>query len=232
MKILFICGLFCFLFACADEKQSVEKNNSLQGVSERIGDQYATIIQDLQLSEFSEESSRNVDEKIEKSPTRTFISELKDYELSKFDYYGFDLKKFYDDPSEENIQQCMIPSDKMNVVATRGGKTTWRMVIKKEQGKWFAERLSPEYGEMLGWLKDSMCHAGTAKCKIFAIGAREFVTFKKNGRFQYYHITGRSYTPGIFCEYLVEQYKLGQQFLRYKQEHSELFLQMPNAGSE
>ncbi|WP_455508551.1 hypothetical protein [Butyricimonas paravirosa] len=31
----------------------------------------------------------------------------------------------------------------MNVIAIRDGKTTWRMVLTKEDGKWFAERFSP-----------------------------------------------------------------------------------------
>lgn len=221
-KYILILSIF-LIFSCADSKQSLVEKYSFEEISDDLGDIYSDIVKDLKVRHAVGIESKSED-RISSNPIRNFMSKIDEYKLSSLSYYKFDIGKFYEDPSIENLQKCMFPMDKMNIIAERDGEIEWRAVIYKREGTWAFERLTPQYGKIVSWLCDSLYNAGTQKCKIFLQGStREFVTYEKGGESLYFKITGDPIPAGRLCEYFVAEYKRGLENQKYIEEHPELF---------
>lgn len=212
-----------FSISCAEPKQVSTERYSIQEISTELGNNYSDVVKDLK-SLYALDNITRASNDVPINPMRKFIGEIEKYKLSTLAYYKFDNTKFYEDPSEENLQKCMEPLDKLNIIAERDGFVEWRLIVKKQEGLWTMEQATYEYGKVISWLGDSLYRAGTKKCKIFLLGStREFVTYEKNGAPLYFKITGEPILPGHLCEYFVEQYKAGQENKKYIEEHPELF---------
>lgn len=212
-----------FSISCAEPKQVSTERYSIQEISTELGNNYSDVVKDLK-SLYALDNITRASNDVPINPMRKFIGEIEKYKLSTLTYYKFDNTKFYEDPSEENLQKCMEPLDKLNIIAERDGFVEWRLIVKKQEGLWTMEQATYEYGKVISWLGDSLYRAGTKKCKIFLLGStREFVTYEKNGDPLYFKITGEPILPGHLCEYFVEQYKAGQENKKYIEEHPELF---------
>lgn len=221
-KYVLIC-LTLFLFSCGEPKQTAIERYSVQEISTELGDKYTDIVKDLKAL-YAPENITRVSNETPISPTKKFIGEIEKYKLSTLAYYKFDNTRFYEDPSEDNLEKCMIPMEKLNIIAERDGIIEWRLVVEKKDGLWMMERATYQYGKAISWLCDSLYNAGTKNCKIFLLGStREFVTYEKNGEPVYFRITGEPISTGHLCEYFVEQYKAGQDNKKYIEEHPELF---------
>lgn len=221
-KYIFICWVFCLL-ACAESRQAAVGKYSIREISTEVGDQYADIVRDLKAL-YAQEESANVPDSVFKGSVMAFIGEIEKYHLSTLPYYRFDNAKFYEDPSIENLQKCMIPLEKLNMIAERDGDVEWRLVVQKEDSIWMMRRGTYQYGKVISWLQDSLYHAGTKDFKIFVHGStREFVTYEKDGEPLYFRITGEPVSAAHLCEYFVEQYKIGKENKKYIDEHPEWF---------
>lgn len=222
MKLHLTLILALLSFSCTEQKTSVKEKFSIQEISTELGDKYDDIVSDLKARYVSNSDSRSSNDM--RSPLRRFMSEIDKYKLSTLSYYRFDHEKFYEDPSEENLQSCMVPLDKLNIIAERNGEVEWRLVVEKKDNFWTIDRLTNQYGRAISWLCDSLYNAGTKHCKIFVYGStREFVTYDRHGKSLYFRITGEPISGGHLCEFFVEQYNAGLEQKKYIEEHPELF---------
>lgn len=221
-KYVFILSIF-FISSCSDSKQSLVEKYSFEEISSDLGDNYSDIVKDLKAKHAIGLESKS-EAGISSNPVRNFMSKIDEYKLSSLSYYKFDIGKFHEDPSIENLQKCMFPMDKMNIIAERDGEIEWRAVISKREGAWAFERLTPQYGKIVSWLCDSLYNAGTQECKIFLQGStREFVTYEKGGESLYFKITGDPISAGRLCEYFISEYNRALKNQKYIEEHPELF---------
>lgn len=223
MKNILYFLILLLTFSCTDSKQSVKEKMSFQEISEDLGDKYTDIVNDLKTrhSNAFDAKTKGLNSS---RPLVRFISEIDQYKLSSLTYFKFDNKKFYEDPSIENLQKCMTPMDKMNIIAERAGVIEWRVVIYKLDGKWAIDKLTQQYGYTISWLCDSLYNAGTSKCKIFLdSSSREFVSYEKDGKSSYFKITGEPIQAERLCELFVAEYKRRIEMDNYIKEHPEIF---------
>ncbi|MDY4044317.1 MAG: hypothetical protein SOY65_11020 [Marinifilaceae bacterium] len=210
MKFYYIILAAALLYAC----NNPEVNNSdyaIEKLGKPIGEQQEKIVQDLKtLFAVPEESRSN--SAMMSSFSRQFATYIDDYQLQQFDYYDFDLERFYNDPSEENLQKCLIPREELFLVATKEGRAEYNVTVKKinNQDMWGIDRVIPNYQQTIGWLPDSLSKAETNKVKIFTLGSRDLVTYERKGEACYFKINGEPFTPAKLCEFLVEEYKQGK----------------------
>lgn len=226
MKKYTLIYLALITFSCSEPKQVAVNQYSLQDISTNLEDEkYKTIVNNLKAFYITGNETRSFGQG-HTNLTEKFVSEIDKYELATFSYYQFDNKKFYDNPSEENLQACMFPLDKLNIIAFRDGKPELRVIVEQEKNTklWLINRLTPRYGKTISWLSDSLSNAGTKTCKIFLHGStREFVTYEKDGTPLYFRITGEPISAAHLCEYFIENYKKWLTQEKYIKEHSELF---------
>ena len=163
-KYMLVCWVL-FLFSCTESKQISTKKYSIQEISTELGDEYSEIVKDLKLLYGSDNITR-VSNETPISPTKKFIREIEKYKLSTLSYYKFDNTKFYEDPSEENLQKCMIPLKKLNIIAERDELIEWRLIVEKKEGFWMMDRATYQYGKAISWLCDSLYSAGTKNVKF------------------------------------------------------------------
>lgn len=206
MKTLVQIFITLCIAACTGTKEISTERYSFPDITMELKDEYTNVIPDIKASKqalLEGVSSRSIQE----SPFFSFFASMDDYAYYRIPLYQLNLSEFYKNPTEENIQKCIHPSNILNILAEKEGNVDMRILASQYEGKWRSELTTQEYGKTIDWLRDSLYQAGTKEYKIFTVIGREWVTYNKDGEPRYFRITGQEFTPAKFCEYLVEEHK-------------------------
>lgn len=225
MKSIIFSSIVLFLLSCSESKTITIEGYSFPEITDKLSEEYNNIVAAIKADRSKDLKGMNT-RSIDNDPFYQFYATMDEYEYYRIPIYEMDLEAFYAAPAEENVQQCIRPTNIVNLMAIKDGEIKMRLIATKSPMGWFDSEATLDYGKAIGWLRDTLARAGTKAYKIFTVGGLEWVTYNHGNKARYFTITGQPYTPGKFCEYCVEKYKQGQEFRKAILENPEMFPDM------
>lgn len=201
MKTLISIVMLLLLFACVQYK----KEEPVQYSFEEIGQETAETVQMIEDIKAFHESLLQTKStgRVQDNLYNRFFASMDDYNYYKLPTYKLDIQKLYANPDVGQIKNCIVPADFVNVIAVKDGKADIRLKCKKIGDRWVEIGGTCEYGDVIGWIRDSLANANTKEYKILIVGDMEFVTYNKGGKDLYFNVRGRSFLPEELCEFVV-----------------------------
>lgn len=161
------------------------------------------------------------------------LSRLNEYTLSKIPLYGFDMERFYADPSPKKLLECIVPTKENYIFAMDDlGNVKFLFKVKEENNIPVLDFYVDNKNGVISWIPDSLSKANTKELKIFRSGSREFVTYMKRGKPVYHKITGELFSTEQLCEFFVNGYNCWLEDLKYMEENFPELLKKPKKGSK
>ena len=222
MKQSIFIGIALLALACSDPKINEEKQYSFSEITENLGSEYDQMLAEIKAYGKSLVQTNDA-RSVQTDPFYQFFATMDEYEYARIPIYKLDLEKFYENPSEENLQEYMFPTDEMMLAAMKNGKMGMRIFAEKRESGWCITSTGQAFGEVIGWLRDSLYHAGTKDYKLFTIGGREWITYDKDGEHCYFRSIGISISPAKLCEHCVNTYNRMLEEQKEILEHPEIF---------
>ncbi len=207
MRNLFILLFTLGLFACSD-KQTVNNQENLVSLISKID---KDILREI---EASYDTLFTTTRSVTSSVYPNFYTALKETDnYTQIPYYELDKESFYGNPSAEKLMECLHLSEKEKWFIGYNSKDTMLFVIQNISGNWDIRTFTNDWNIVQRWLPAKLKEAGVTNYKLFRLGYNEYVTFDKNSKPVFYHITGgEEMSAEKFCEKTVEYINNGKKY--------------------
>lgn len=233
MKNCFVFVLALLLGACAN-RDVVKVPFTFNDIGMDIADNEQsrlTILQNRYMDWINGETRSNGSY----TPPETLLnlSRLNEYTLSKIPLYGFDIERFYADPSPRKLKECIVPTKENYILAMdNSGNVKFLFKVKEENDIPVLDFYVDNNNDVISWIPDSLSRARTKDFKIFRSGSREFVTYMKRGKPVYHKISGELFSTEKLCEFFVNGYNCWLEDLKYMEENFPTLLKRPDEKGE
>ncbi len=199
MKTLTILAMLLIALGCAQQQKKAPTPYSFTDMGEKFTET-EQMLQDIKTFHASlADAGETQDSRYDR-----FFASMDKYSYYQLPTYKLDVQKLYANPGAEQIKSCIVPADFVNVIAIKDGKADVRLKCRKSGDRWTEGGGSFNYGEVIGWMRDSLASANTKEYKILTVGPTEFVTYQKEGKDLYFNIKGEPFSAGELCEFVLQ----------------------------
>ena len=136
-------------------------------------------------------------------PTFRLVKNFDNHDVRVVQLCGFDMDKFYEDPSVEKLYESLYTlDDELAFVALKHGKIKYYVGAKKQEGKWTPHK-SYEWPEVWDWFNDILEKGDEIEVKMLNIFHSDYVWVKKADCNTIYNMKGQEELPGKLCNQFV-----------------------------
>ena len=132
------------------------------------------------------------------------IAAIKANDVEFLNFYYFDMDKFYEDPTPENLLLSLYqPDDFAMLVVQEKARNSYALTTKKQKSKWVPNAMMHDFGEKILHVKSKSPNVENSDFRIFQFEALYFYTYTSKGERVYEDMRGNVFTPGMMCDRLL-----------------------------
>lgn len=132
------------------------------------------------------------------------IAVIKSDSVEFLNFYHFDMDKFYNDPTPENLLLSLYqPDDFAMLVVQEEGSKSYTLTTEKQNSKWIPHTMMHDFGEKIQNVKAKIPDVENSDFRIFQFEHLHYFTYTtKEGRV-YENMQGIVLTPAMMCDRLL-----------------------------
>lgn len=132
------------------------------------------------------------------------IASIKNNDVEFLHFYRFDMDKFYDDPTPENLLLSLYQPDDFAMLGIQEeGSKSYTLTTEKQNSKWIPCTMMHDFGEKIQNVKAKIPDVENSDFRIFQFEHLYYFTYTtKEGRV-YENMRGNVLTPAMMCDRLL-----------------------------
>lgn len=132
------------------------------------------------------------------------IATIKTNNVEFLNFYYFDMDKFYEDPTPENLLSSLYqPNDFAILVVQEKDSSSYALTTEKQKSNWVPRAIMHDFGEKIQNDKAKIPEVENSDFRIFQFEALYFYTYISKGERVYEDMRGNIFTPGMMCDRLL-----------------------------